>query len=155
MTRRLLVAAAMLGLLASAACGGGSERGTGRIVVRDASVGATGADVAAAYLTIDGGRAADRLVDVVSPDAQRVTIHAVDTAGGAGSMRRIESLDVPAGGSVRLVPGGTHLMVEGIRRPVRAGDRITLRLRFEFSRSIDVTATAVPLQELPELLGRR
>ena len=63
--------------------------------------------------------------------------------------------EVPADGVLEFEPGGDHLMIEGLRRPLPAGGVIRLRLTFEDAGPVDVDATAVPLQELPERIGRR
>lgn len=54
-------------------------------------------------------------------------------------MRPIDRLAIPAHGSVALAPMGTHVMIEGLG-PVAAGSRLTLRLTFATSPSLDVVA---------------
>lgn len=141
-------------------CGGPTSAATtvaGRagLTVSDAAVGATGGTDTAAYLTIENRGAADRLVGVDSPDAASVTMHTTVGGGGISAMQDVNSLEVPADGSLRLDPGGTHLMITGTRKVVAAGDVIRLRLHFERSAERDVSATAVPLSELPERVARR
>ena len=153
------VAAVLLGAgwLVSVLLGGcgGNSSGTPVIAAGDAVVGATAMTDAAAYLTVDNPGASDRLVGVTSPDARSVTMHMTETLGAATAMLRVDSLEVRAAGSLRFEPGGDHLMLEGLHEPVEVGDVIRLRLTFEHAGSVDVAATAVPLQELPERIARR
>lgn len=137
-------------------CGGEDRgRGAGPLSVTDAVVGATGGTVAAAYMTIHNPGSVDSLVAASSPDARTVTMHVSEDLGGATIMRSADSMEVPAGGSLRLDPGGSHLMVEGTASPVHVGSTVRLHLRFEHSKALDVDAVAVALADLPERIGRR
>ncbi|MBS1838549.1 MAG: copper chaperone PCu(A)C [Actinobacteria bacterium] len=153
----VVLAAALLvgGVTAGCSDGGsaGASAGAG-LTVTTPAVGATGATDTAAYLTIENHGAADRLVGVTSPDGARVTMHRTDTSGGASTMVSADSLDVPARSSLRLDPGGSHLMVEGLPAAIRAGDRVRLHLTFEHAPPVDVVAPAVPLQDLPDRIAR-
>jgi hypothetical protein len=65
--------------------------------------------------------------------------------GGMGSgammgMRQIDSLEIPAGGSVELKPGSYHIMLLELVAPLKAGDKIDITLSFEKSGDITVTA---------------
>jgi hypothetical protein len=101
------------------------------LVVRDAWVRAT-PGAAAAYLTLENrsGRS-DRLVSVGSPVARRVELHESRVENGIMRMRRIEGIAVPAGGSVRLEPGGLHVMLMGLHEPLAEGQGVPLTLSFE------------------------
>jgi hypothetical protein len=85
----------------------------------------------AGYLTIvNRGRIADRLIGASSPAAVKVSIHQSRQVGGVMTMRAIPFLDVGAGGRVSLAPGGLHLMLEGLRRPLRVGQSLPVSLIF-------------------------
>ena len=60
-------------------------------------------------------------------------IHHSENQGGVARMRMASSLDIPAGGSVALAPGGTHVMLEGLNGPLVAGSRFDLQLTFDKS----------------------
>lgn len=91
-----------------------------------------GAPTAAAYMTIHNrARRPDRLLGASSPVAQRVEIHEMSMAGGVMRMRAVPTLAMTAGGEVAFTPGGLHLMFIGLRRPLRAGQRVPVTLRFE------------------------
>jgi copper(I)-binding protein len=143
-----------------AACSGASG-GSGGIKVSDAwsRPSAMVAGAGAAYMIIENtGSVADALVGGSSPVAATVEVHetyAVEEMppasgmpaesqgmGGSGmmGMRRIDTLDVPAGGTVELKPGGYHIMLIGLTRELVVGERIEITLTFEEAGDIKVTA---------------
>lgn len=84
----------------------------------------------AAYLTLVNP--ADHEVVIVSassPAARVVEMHEMAMEGGAMRMRRVERIAVPAHGTTRLAPGGLHLMLIDLLRPVAAGEQVTIVLR--------------------------
>jgi hypothetical protein len=115
-------------------------------VVSDAWARATppGVDVGAAYMVIQGGRKADKLVDARSTRAAMVHLHAVEEQGGVAKMRAIESVEVPAGQRVALAPKSTHLMLMGLDGPLVAGQTFVVTLRFAESGEQSVTVTVKP-----------
>jgi periplasmic copper chaperone A len=128
--------------------------GTTRVTATNAAVGATDASAAAAYLRLtNGGAADDRLVKVTSPEVGDVTMHVTGHEGGLSTMRAVDEIVLPAGGTVVLRPGGSHLMLTGAKRDLRAGETITLHLQFEASPAVDVRAAVVPLADLAERVG--
>lgn len=102
---------------------------------------APGVDVGAAYMTIEGGPVADRLVAASTPRAAMVHLHTVVDDAGVAKMRPLEGIDVPAGGRVELVPKGMHLMLMGLGKPLVAGETFTLTLRFAAAGERPVTVT--------------
>ena len=86
----------------------------------------------AAYMTIANAGGDDRLVGAAVPAPARASLHATSHAGGVASLRPLEDgLPVPAGATISLEPGGAHLMIEGLEAPLRPGDAVPIRLRFE------------------------
>ena len=102
---------------------------------RPASVGMGGKVTSAVYMTlINEGGAADRLVGAVTEVAEVVEIHRSVMEGDVMKMVPVkEGLEIPAGGRVELRPGGYHMMLIGLKRDLKPGDRFMLRLRFEKS----------------------
>jgi copper(I)-binding protein len=98
------------------------------------------ATVASGYLKlVNDGAAADRLVAASTPAAARVEIHEVAIVDGVARMRAVtDGVEIPAGGTVELAPGGYHLMLIDLRQPIAEGDRIPMTLEFESSGSVDV-----------------
>ena len=89
------------------------------------------AKLAAGYLTVVNAGAADRLVGASSPAAARVETHVTIKDGDIFRMRQVEHYDVPANGRLELRPVGAHLMLVGLKRPLREGEKVPLTLRFE------------------------
>ncbi len=99
---------------------------------RDAWARATppGSDVAAVYVALTGGPAADRLTGASTARASMVHLHSMQESDGMARMRGVDGVDVPAGRTVVLAPGGVHLMLMGLKGPLVAGERFALTLRF-------------------------
>jgi periplasmic copper chaperone A len=120
------------------------------ISVKDAWARATvaGQQSGAAYLTIVNRGGADRLVSVdASQAAQSAGLHSSSMAGGVMRMRPLRSLDIPAQGTVKLEPSGTHIMMMGLKGPLQPGRPVELELRFEKSRTRTVPVQVVRAQE--------
>jgi copper(I)-binding protein len=91
-----------------------------------------GAAVGAAFMEIRS-TVADRLVEVRSPVARRAEVHSTSMDGGVMRMRRAGPIAVGPAAPVLLEPGGLHLMLYGLDKPLVAGQRVPLELRFEKS----------------------
>jgi copper(I)-binding protein len=94
---------------------------------RPAPVGGNGVGY---FTMINHGGHADTLTRIESPVAQRVEMHAMSMAGGVMKMGQVASVAVPAGGQVSFAPGGYHLMLIGLKKPLALGDRVPLTLTF-------------------------
>jgi hypothetical protein len=92
----------------------------------------------------NGGTAADALLTASTPLAAKVEIHETTTSGGMTGMHPVDRLEIPAGGTVRLEPGGVHLMLMGLTGPVEPGTTVSLELRFEHAGTIVVQAPVRP-----------
>jgi copper(I)-binding protein len=104
---------------------------TGGPEVKDAWARATPgkADNGAAYLTIESPTA-DRLVSASSPVAKKTELHTMSMQGMVMKMRPLAGLDIPAGQAVTLKPGGEHIMLLGLNRPLQEGQSFPLTLNF-------------------------
>jgi hypothetical protein len=114
----------------------------GTIEIRDAWIRATppGAATAAGYATIvNHGVSTDRLTGGHTSVAASVEPHQMSMAGGVMRMRPIPGgLAVGASATVKLAPNGDHLMLIGLKRPLKAGEHV--RVTLDFSRGGPVTA---------------
>jgi copper(I)-binding protein len=138
MAWRMLIFA---GFLLAAAARAGAQDGQGAIQVLAAWSRATPGPTAAAYLELrNEAPAADRLVGALSPIAERIEIHEHRMADGVMSMGAVPSVDLPTGETVSLAPGGRHLMLFGLSRPLGPGERFSLTLRFQAGGEITVEA---------------
>jgi copper(I)-binding protein len=128
-TRTPIACGGVLALaLLTAACSATASVSVRGAWVRPAVVG----QPTAAYLEIvNASQQPDALVAASSPDA-RIEIHETSIdGGGMAGMQMMPRIDVPAGSSVRLEPGATHLMVMDLAAPLRVGDHLEIRLSFE------------------------
>ena len=93
-----------------------------------------GATVAAVYLRIDNtGGKADRLLSIKSDVASSAEVHRTTVEEGIARMRKVSMLHVGANEVVALAPGGLHIMLFGLKKPLVAGKTITVELGFEVS----------------------
>ncbi|MHA1568224.1 MAG: copper chaperone PCu(A)C, partial [Alphaproteobacteria bacterium] len=75
----------------------------------------------------------------------RTTLHTQIMSGDVMKMRKVESIAVPPGKSVVLAPGGLHIMLTGLTRPLKAGERFPLSLTFEAAGRIAVEVVVRPI----------
>lgn len=97
---------------------------------------------AAAYFMLMGGKAADRLVSVQAVAPVRAEMHETVKKGGAMSMLPVASVAVAANGHLMFEPGGRHIMLFGLAKSVKPGDRIPLTLKFERGGVVRIAAVA-------------
>jgi hypothetical protein len=135
-----------VGLLALAAvCAGpasAQQVKAGDLAIDHAWTRATpaGATVGAGYLTIENkGATADRLMGVATAVAARAEVHEMTMNNGVMMMRPVQGgLSIPPGQSVALAPGGYHIMMMGLKAPLKEGGKIALTLEFEKAGRVDV-----------------
>lgn len=116
---------------------------TGEIAVEGAWTRAIppNAQVAGGFVTLSNtGAADDRLIGGSSPYAERLEVHEMSMDGDVMKMRPLtEGLAVPAGGSVELKPGGYHIMLLGLKHPLKEGEAVDATLTFEKAGDLPVT----------------
>jgi periplasmic copper chaperone A len=105
----------------------------------------SGQTTTAAYLTITSAQGG-KLLDASSPVAASVEVHEMKMEGDLMKMRSVSLLMLPAGKQVEFKPNGYHLMMTGLKAPVKAGDVVPLKLVVEDAKgkreTVDVKATA-------------
>ena len=106
--------------------------GAANISVSDAWARATmpGQKVSAAYMQIQSDADA-RLIGASSPVVPRVEVHEMKMDGDVMRMREVKAIDLPKGKTVMLQPGGLHVMLMNLPKPIAAGDIIPLVLVVE------------------------
>jgi copper(I)-binding protein len=88
----------------------------------------------AVYVAINNkGSADDRLVGAFTDHAAMAMVHQSELVDGVAQMRMAGEINIPAGKRIEMVPGGTHIMLEGLRAPLRTGDSFDLVLKFDKS----------------------
>jgi copper(I)-binding protein len=98
-----------------------------------------GARTGAAYVTIvNHGSSADRLIRASTPLAEKVQFHQENDDNGIMRMREMSAVAIGPGTSVTLKPGGTHIMILGLKQQLREGQTFPLTLEFETAGKIEL-----------------
>jgi len=115
----------------------------GDLVISQAWSRATpgGAKVAGGYLTIENkGTVADRLIGGSADIADKVQVHEMATSNGVMTMRPLDSgLIIEPGKTVKLAPGGYHLMLFDLKSPLKQDDKLPVTLEFEKAGKVKLT----------------
>jgi copper(I)-binding protein len=106
----------------------------GDIRVEDAWARATapGQDAASVDMTITSKQAVT-LVGVSSPVAVTAALHSMTTMDGMMTMREVEAIDIPAGKPMNLGESGYHLMLTGLKAPLKEGEMFPLALSIKMA----------------------
>lgn len=110
------------------------------------------APVGGGFLTITNtGAEGDRLVSASAPIAKETQIHEMAMEGDVMKMRQLkDGLDLPAGETVTLEPGGFHLMFMGLNGAIAEGDVVPVTLTFEKAGTVTVELVAgAPAADAP------
>ena len=97
----------------------------------------------AAYLTIENkGKQADKLIAITSPAAKSVEIHTMTMDGNVMKMREAGNVELKPHDKITMNPGdGYHIMLIGLKQPLKPGDKFPLTLNFEKSGKLEVSVT--------------
>lgn len=99
-----------------------------------------GARSGGVFLSVaNNGDRPDRLLTVSTPVAGIAELHQMVMDAGVMRMRAVPGLDVKPGDRLVLQPGGYHVMLADLKRPLQAGDTFPLTLGFEKAGSIEVS----------------
>lgn len=149
MHTRRVAALAVLGALVVGACGGGSG-----VDVTNARMGQPTGPNAAVYFTASNqGDEADRLVGASTDAAASAEVHeTVMAEDGTMTMQSVEALDLPAGGTLVLEPGGYHLMLIDAER-AEVGDTVKVTLTWEEAGEMTVDVEVVDPGETMDMGG--
>lgn len=139
MKRVILALAVAIGPLTIAALAGpnsiAAEHAWARATPKSASTGA-------AFVTlVNNGTSDDRLLGVTSPAAERIKLSSETNDNGVMKMTPLLSLDLHPGAPVVLKPGGIHMMLLGLKQPLREGQSFPLTLTFEKAGVVEVTVS--------------
>ena len=99
------------------------------------------AKTGAVYLTITNNAAtADRLLAITTPAADHAEPHSMKMANGVMEMRALGPITIAPGQSVVFAPNGDHIMLLGLKAPLKEGATLALTLTFEHAGDRAVTA---------------
>jgi copper(I)-binding protein len=124
----------------------------GDLVITQAWSRATpgGAKVGGGFLTIENkGSVAERLIGGSADVAGKVQVHQMTTSNGVMTMRPLDNgVTIEPGKTVKLAPGGYHLMLLDLKSPLKQGDKVLVTLEFEkagkVKLSFDVQGVGAP-----------
>jgi copper(I)-binding protein len=149
MTRTLTLTLILMAGATLAACSSAEDKAPAgeaaapAIVVTDVLCRPTpnGRQVTGCYMTLTAA-ADDTLVSVESPAAALGQIHETRMESNMMMMRELEAgLALPADEAVQLKPGGNHVMLMGVREPLRAGQTVPLTLTFATAAPVEIVAS--------------
>ena len=139
--KNMLLAAFALAISAAPAVA--DDVKAGDLVISQAWSRATpgGAKVAGGYLVIENkGTAPDRLLGASADIAGKAEIHEMAMDNGVMKMRPLDKgLVVDPGKTVKLAPGGNHLMLQDLKGPFNQGDKVPVTLQFEKAGKVNVS----------------
>jgi periplasmic copper chaperone A len=92
---------------------------------------AAGQTAGGGYLKLTNAGVVDRLLSASCDVAASVELHSMSMDGNVMRMRQVDAIDLPAGLTVELKPGGFHIMFVGLKAPLKEGDKFPLKLQFE------------------------
>jgi len=140
----------MAGTLLALALLAATAAAHGQVEARAAWVRGTapGQTTAGAYMELTSDRRAS-LLGAESPAAGSAEIHEMRMDGNVMRMRAVPRLELPAGKTVELKPGGHHMMLVDLKRPLKKGDFVPIRLKFELSdKTIKTIRVVAEVREL-------
>jgi copper(I)-binding protein len=108
-----------------------------------------GQSTGGAYLTLTNKGPSDRLLSIDANVSESVELHSMAMEGDVMRMRQVDTVDLPAGKTVELKPGGLHVMLLGLKAPLKAGDTFPMTLKFEKSGEIAVVVNIEAGQAAP------
>lgn len=93
------------------------------------------------------GSQPDRLLKATAPGVGRVELHEMKMQGDVMQMRELDGIAIAPGATVRMAPGGLHLMLMQLAKPLAAGDKLPITLTFERAGSVRTELWVQPREE--------
>jgi periplasmic copper chaperone A len=112
---------------------------------------APGQPAGGGFLTLVNAGADDRLVSASSEAAASVELHVMSMRGDVMQMRQVDAIAIKAGQTVELKPGGYHLMLMGLKAPLKAGSSFPLTLKFEKAGEVTVSVKVEAAGAMPAM----
>ncbi|MFI2819001.1 copper chaperone PCu(A)C [Vreelandella piezotolerans] len=111
-----------------------------------------GAGAGGGFVTLTNhGDGDDMLIGATSPVTERVEIHIMEMDGDVMRMAPLPGgIELPAGGSVTLAPGGLHLMLMELDSPIVEGEPVPVTLEFQHAEPMEIELRVLSVGESPE-----
>jgi periplasmic copper chaperone A len=137
--KRLALVTAVLALGIGGACAQSAKIGD-IVINRPWAPPAAKLSNSAAYMRlVDIGTAPDELVSAASPVAHKAELHVFDVDNGIYGMHPVRAIEISPGAAATILgPGGAHVMLEGLKQPLKAGESFPLSLTFKNAGKVEV-----------------
>lgn len=96
--------------------------------------------VSAAFMEIKNKGVADKIVSAHCDCAKATELHTMTMADGKMIMAQVPTMEVPANGELKLKPGGYHIMLIGLNRPLVSGETLPIKVTFEKAGEVTLQA---------------
>ncbi len=118
------------------------SRAAAHVAVEDAFARAVpeGTPMSAVFFTLRNAGAATAVVGATTPASRVAELHSHVEANGVMRMRQVEQLDLPERGQLQLRPGGDHVMLIGLQKPLVVGEAVQLTLQLADGSELAVSA---------------
>lgn len=114
----------------------------------DATMRVTPAKIGSAYVTVDNPTAqADFLTGAKADWAERIELHEVTDEGGIMKMQKVDTIALPANGSMVLKSGSYHLMLFGLKQTITPGEKRDITLHFDKAGDVTLPFTVQALSD--------
>lgn len=110
-----------------------------------------GQGVTSGFLKIKNLGAADQLLSATTDSATEVQLHTMKMEGNVMKMNQLRVIEIAEKSTTELTPQGMHLMIMGLKGPLKAGDRLKIKLRFALSGEVEVV---FPVQPIAPMSGQ-
>ena len=142
--KKLVGFAFLVLMLVAAQCSNGNA--APKISVEDAWArpSAMKAGSGAVYVTLKNTGGGDVLVSAASDVAEAVELHQTKMDGDMMKMSPVPNIPIPAGETVKLEPGGKHIMLINLKQPLKPGETISVTLNFEKSGAMTLDVPVKP-----------
>jgi hypothetical protein len=95
---------------------------------------------------VNTGSESDRLINASSDVAGKTEIHEMAVTDGVMKMRKLEDgIEIPAGETVALKPGGLHIMFMGLNQSFEEGSKVPVVLTFEKAGDVTIELSVAKL----------
>jgi copper(I)-binding protein len=109
-----------------------------------------GARTGGVFVTVENtGTKPDRLLSASTPVAGIAELHAMSVDAGVMRMRGVTAMEVKAGETLQLKPGGYHVMLSELKQPLKVGDKFPMTLKFQNAGAVEVSVWVEDMGAMP------
>jgi copper(I)-binding protein len=104
-------------------------------------------------IVMNHGTADDDLTGLSTPVADKAEIHRSMDMNGMSHMEAVADLPIKANGAISFAPGGLHVMLTGLKQPLKLGDSFPLTLTFAKAGPVTVNVSVQSIKGMPKPTG--